>query len=215
MKKEGDFHKEKVIAGEQKELVVKGEMINFDNLSEAQFLELRHSLEESKGRIIAFVHPYFPERESVWTDIGGANPADLAKMRGFLQKMSIVENKKVPPMLIFEEAEKIDALEHNLPTVFSKKVYIVPTEPCEPTPEKGGWEELRKKLKDLGAKEVIIAGMNLVVSFPDYADYPELAGCVADAAKEFSKDFKITVSQFVYPNTKDDYYKYSGSEGKK
>jgi hypothetical protein len=214
MKKEGDFHKEE-IKGEQKERVQKRELINFDNLSEAQLLELRQSLEKSNGRIIAFIHPYFPERGSVWTDIGGADPADLAKMRGFLKKLSLVENKKGPPMLIFEEAEKVGVLEHNLPTVFSKKVYVVPTEPSEPTPEKGGWEELRKKLKGLGAKEVIIAGMNLVVSFPDHADYPELAGCVADAAKEFSKDFKITVSQFVYPNTKDDYYKYSGSEGKK
>jgi len=215
MKEKSGFNKEKEMAGEKKEQMQRRQMINFDNLTEAQLLELRQSLEESEGRIIAFVHPYFPERGSVWTDIGGANPADLVKMRGFLQKLAVVENKKGPPMLIFEEAEKIGELEHNLPTVFSKKVYVVPTEPGEPTPEKGGWPALRKKLKDLGAKEVIIAGMNLVVSFPDYADYPELAGCVADAAKEFSQDFKITVSQFVYPNTKDDYYKYGGSDGKK
>ena len=215
MKKEGGFHKEKEMAGEQKELVKKGEMINFDTLSETQLLELRQTLEKSRGRIIAFIHPYFPERGSVWTDIGGANPADLAKMRSFLHKLAVVENKKGPPMLIFEEAEKIGALEHNLPAVFSKKVYVIPTESAEPTPEKGGWPALRKKLKDLGAKEVIIAGMNLVISFPDHADYPELAGCVADAAKEFSQDFNVTVSQFVYPNTREDYYHYGGSEGKK
>jgi hypothetical protein len=214
MKKEGYFHKEE-IKGEQKEQIQKGQMINFDNLSEAQLLELRQSLEKSKGRIIAFIHPYFPERGSVWTDIGGADPADLAKMRGFLQKLAVVENKKGPPMLIFEESEKVAEMEQKLQMAFLKKAYIVPTEPSEPTPEKGGWPALRKKLKDLGAKEVIIAGMNLVISFPDYANYPELAGCVADAAKEFSKDFKITVSQFVYPNTKEDYYQYSGSDGKK
>jgi hypothetical protein len=214
MKKEGDFHKEE-IKGEQKEQMQKGELINFDNLSEAQLLELRQSLEKSKGRIIAFVHPYFPERGSVWTDIGGANPADLAKMRGFLQKLAVVENKKGPPLFIFEEAEKVVEMEQKIQAAFSKKVYVVPTEPGEPTPEKGGWPALRKKLKDLGAKEVIIAGMNLVISFPDDAWDPKLAGCVADAAKEFSKDFKITMSQFVYPNTKEDYHKYGGSEGKK
>lgn len=192
--------------------ISKGVLLDFNILTDEQMAELQNRLEKSKGRMVVFVHPYYPEEESLWTDIGGANPKDMEKMQNALPKFISVQKEGAPPIMIFHDADKIQELNSVLGSLFPENIYVLPTFPHDPQPQQGTWDELLNKLQNLGVQNVVIAGMNLTVSWPDEED-PRLAGCIADAAQEFSKQFKITISKYVYPNTKGDYTRFGGPTG--
>jgi hypothetical protein len=196
------------------EYAPKSEFIDFQKLSQKQEEWLRGRIEKSRGRIIAFVHPYYPEKESIHTDIGFASTDNLKSMRESLSKLLSGQREGRPPIFIFHDVNKIIELEDLLKENLSTSAFVVGTHSDDPAPEHGNWEELLAKLKSVGTKKVILAGMNLVISWPDGDGEPELAGCVMAVAKEFSKEFQVSMSRRVYPNTREDYYYYGGPAGK-
>jgi hypothetical protein len=195
------------------ECAPKRELVDFQKLSQKQEEWLRERIEKSKGGIIVFIHPYYPEKESVHTDIGFASADSLRGMREALKRLLAGQKEGYPPIFIFHDAQKMAELESLLKESLSTSAFVVGTHTDDPTPEQGNWEELLRKLKSVGTRKVTLAGMNLVISWPDGDGEPELAGCVMEAAKEFSKEFQVSVSRRVYPNSREDYYSYGGPTG--
>ena len=111
--------------------------------------------------------------------------------------------------MIFHDAERLEDLFRALGEKFPEDSYVVPTMPHDPTPANENWDELLEKLSRLGVTNVIVAGMNLTIKWPD-DENPRVAGCIADAAHELSKKFNVTISKFTYPNTKEDYNEFHG-----
>jgi hypothetical protein len=192
----------------------KTELIHsFFELSDEQKNILKQRVEDSNGRIIAFVHPYYPEEKSLSTDIGWANPKDLERMRQALEKMLKIQKQESPAIFMFEEAGQVGALIEKLGDVLNRDAYVIPTEENSPLPKtNGGWQKLRDELKDVGVKNVTLAGMNLTVTFPDEA-LPYLDGCIAGTAEELSKEFGVNASNLMYPNSREDYYEFGGPTG--
>ena len=115
--------------------------------------------------------------------------------------------------MVFQDTDRTNELQINLKeTALKEDSYFIPTLPHDPTPSSGGWDSLLHKLKNLGVNEVIMAGMNLVIEWPDDTD-PKVGGCLASAAEELSKVFKVNISKFTYPNTKEDYARFHGPKG--
>ncbi len=189
-----------------------GVLLDFNELSTDQAAKLQLRIEASKGRVIVFIHPFYSSNDSFVTDMGWADPEDLRKMRESLPNLLSAQRENSPPMLIFQDAEKLKDLSDTLKGEFPKDAYVVPTLQHDPQPAIGSWDDLSGKLKALGVSEVIMAGMNLAIRWPDDED-PEVAGCIANAAHELSKKFNITISKFVYPNTKEDYAQFKGPKG--
>lgn len=198
----------------KKEDISKGEFIDFQKMSSEQEEWLRKKIEKNKGGIIVFIHPYYPEENSIGTDIGFGNPEDLKKMRESLSKLLDSKRENNPPILIFHDAEKLDDLRGLLENNLSASALLIGTNSNDPSPKEGNWQELNDKLKSIGVKKVLLAGMNLVVVWPDSDEEPELGGCLMQAAEEFSKEFQVSVSRRVYPNSREDYYAYGGPTGK-
>ncbi|MFA5962327.1 MAG: hypothetical protein WC848_06625 [Parcubacteria group bacterium] len=191
----------------------KGELVNFQELSQKQENFLIDRIEKSEGKIIVFIHPHYSEKESIHTDIGFVSADSLRGMREALPRLLAGQKEGHPPIFIFHDANKVVELEGLLKENLFTDAFVVGTHPDDPTPEQSSWEELLEKLKSVGTKTVILAGMNLVISWPDGNGEPELAGCVMEAAKEFSKEFLVSMSRRVYPNTREDYHRYGGPTG--
>lgn len=188
---------------------------NFNELPESRLLELKVRIEAAQGKIIVFVHPYYTEDTSIETAIGSPDPAVLNKMREALPTLLSVQKKDSPPIFIFHEDGKFDQLVSTLEGAnIDMPGYVIPTISDDPMPVSGEWGGLLEKLDDLGVREITMAGMNLVIEWADdeMAD-PSVAGCVAIAANELTKKFKVRMSKFVYPNSKDDYANFGGPTG--
>ncbi|MFZ2188289.1 MAG: hypothetical protein WAV73_01860 [Candidatus Moraniibacteriota bacterium] len=210
----GSFERLTEVKKEAKtECAPKGELVNFQELSQEQEEWLRERIEKSEGGIIAFIHPYYPKKESIHTDIGFASADSLKGMREALKRLLAGQKEGHPPIFIFHDARKMAELENLLKADLSAPALVVGTHADDSTPEQGSWEALFEKLKSVGTRKVTLAGMNLVISWPDGDGEPELAGCVMEAAKEFSKEFQVSVSRRVYPNSREDYSAYGGPTG--
>lgn len=196
--------------------------VDFLNLSPEQEDELKKSIEENNGLVRIFVHPFF---NKITPNYKKERAEKIKVMNLALQKILSLPKEKTPPILFFEEMEKISELEDNIQAIgtteFKNKVYTVPTFRKDPepaildtdgrlirNPEKH-WKVMNEKLKSMGVKKIFIGGMEFLTyalgrSWPNEPDKIEFLGCVGESVRRLSKDFDVEVSHLAFPDNRKD-----------
>jgi hypothetical protein len=184
-------------------------LLDLFNLQPEEKEGLQIRIEKSKGRIIVFIHPYYPAEHSREAGMD-FDPEKLPRMREGFKNLLSSQWEKSPPIFIFEEAEKVIDLESTIKESLAMDTIVVETIPDNSEPIKG-WEELKSVFKDLGVKLIIVGGMNLSVSVED-CDFG-LVGCVPEATFKLAEDFELKMSRFLYPHGEEIYKIYGGPTG--
>jgi len=197
--------------------------VDFLNLSPEQKDELKKRIEENNGLVRIFVHPFF---NKITPDYNKERAKKMKAMNLALQKILSLPEEKTPPILFFEEMEKISELEENIQAIgtteFKNKVYTVPTFRKDPepaildadgklirNPEKH-WKIMNEKLKSVGIKKIIIGGMEFMTyamgrTSRNKPDEIKFLGCVGEAIRRLSDDFDVEVSHLTFPENRQDF----------
>jgi hypothetical protein len=203
-------------------------------LSEKGEESLRTEVEKFDGTVRIFIHPYFDLYYYFPPHLQYQLAHSVNRHRTFngIEKLLSAEDKKVPPILVFEEKDNISETQGMLLDSVNgvKKIYIVPTHEMDPEPlieeedseeldeaalksrRESNWNVLIEQLKKLGVIRVLIGGAYLTVQpTEDQMDLDRTdrrnyiySGCVEEAAKRFKKAFEIQYSFFSYPHTRTD-----------
>jgi len=193
---------------------------NFFELSEEEEGSLREKVEQSRGLVRIFVHPYFVEHEKEWNE---ESKKKLLSIDRALRILALTDSEKSPPVLCMEESGKMGELKQRLKTPdyqegFSGEVkndvYIIPTAKSDPLPvfddsrrirsdyseqeEAENWKRLTLQLKKMGVKKVLVGGMFLDFFGPEKEGDTDAWGCVGRTIELLEKDFKVQLSNLTY-----------------
>lgn len=190
---------------------------NLFELSDTEQLNLSRQVQEAKGIVRIFVHPYYDVYDPPAHSLKDARNAKLVRegLRRVLKANSnhIDQN---PPTIIMEESGKETKIQAFLQPVVENlqaKIYFVPTEWKSSTPEVKNqegksleepvaWSYFLDKLKGLGVRKVIVGGMYLWSDFRGGGNGGEGSGCVGAAIGEISGSFEVQISHFNNPDSR-------------
>lgn len=192
-------------------------IVDFLTLSQEQEDALKQRIEENQGLIRVFIHPYYEK-----TSYSKERAEKIKAMNLALQKILSLPEEKTPPILFFEEKEKMPKLEENMGDIELKnRIYTIPTHESSPEPsihKKGviekekmrNWTPVIEKLKALGVKRALIGGMQFKVHIlgrtsKNEPDEIVLDYCVGEAVKRLSKDFETEISYLNFPENRKKY----------
>lgn len=194
-------------------------IVDFLTLSQEQEDAFKKRIEQNKGLVRVFIHPYF---EKITPHYSEKRAEKIKAINLALQKMLSLPEEKTPPILFFEEKEKISKLEENIGNIELKnRIYTIPTYGSSPEPfihKKGvteeekmkNWTPVIEKLKALGVKKALIGGMQFDVyilgrTSENEPDEIVLDRCVGEAIKRLSKDFETEISYLNFPENRRKY----------
>lgn len=193
--------------------------VDFLMLSQEEEDAFKKRIEQNKGLVRIFVHPYY---EKITPYYSKKRAEKIEAINLALQKMLSLPEEKTPPILFFEEKEKRSKLEENIGDIELKnRIYTIPTHESSPEPfihKKGvteeekmkNWTPVIEKLKALGVKKALIGGMqfNVYLLGRTYKNEPDeivLDYCVGEAIKRLSKDFETEISCLSLPENRRKY----------
>jgi len=193
----------------QKEEREENRQIHFQellNLSDGQTEKIRKMIAENDGLICVLVHPFFfsdQDKKTISDETGESdNGTFVCQTKGYAKKeeneyykrlVDLVEScsQKQIPLIVFQEADKIEDLNYLFADLNNENVIIIPTKKSSPCPyfadKPDEFDISRKKLKEnndnlvaamstlhnLGAKKAIIGGRKLILDrYRPYGYYP-------------------------------------------
>jgi hypothetical protein len=200
------------------ELAGRGQPKEFFKLSEPERESLKVEIENSKGTIRLFVHPFFDFYNSIEPKYMG-NLVNAKFVRQGMDKI-LHSSKTRLPVLIMEEEPFVDTtLETLRQTNPENSVYVVPTEEemsvpiampyKQPQDSEGmeqnyyeNWRVFIAQLSLLGVKKILVGGSFFWADNKGGIGVGKGSGCMGSAIKQLrnSKDFEVIISHFSNPH---------------
>jgi len=188
---------------------------NFFELTNEQVDSIKDRVAAFKGHARIVVHPYagefpfgmIPEERRI-------RPEKEEAINRALLRWADASVEDSPPILIFEEEDRIDDLMTRLEkqTELNNQFYIVPTfsmwsdiklSPGEQIGKADHWGDAIKKLKGLGVTNIIVGGKYLsVVDSPNHESGRVLSACVGNVLNRLSPMFDVELSHLSYSDSR-------------
>lgn len=143
------------------------------NLSKEEKGQLGDRITQWHGLVRIFIHPFYYMPQEI--PEGQAGFQRMREMQKGLKRLLALPSSKVPPIIIFQEAEELDDLHFvGCPT---ENFYVIPTWVASSTPFLEGrfgpiremekeWHDLTKILTELGVRKILVGGMYYRVDQP-------------------------------------------------
>lgn len=182
---------------------------SFFELDEAKQKLLEAEINQNRGLVRIFVHPYYDVYDST-VSLNDSKKAGL--VRNGLVKV-IEKNGNNIPLLVMEETGKESKTAGKLKSLIdpniNAKIYFIPTKDGFSTPQIPNqpkiddykrWKILVDKLEELGVKKILIGGMFLWIDSRGRDEEMTGDGCLGAAIKKLSPHFEVKISNFSNPD---------------